>query len=147
MASPSSSPSDRQFRLEQLAPELLKQIFGRLQTPDVLRAELCCRSWRRLLTDPQVSGLLGDVTLELDKLPFTISRNQIDDSYFKTEVERFLPLCRWLTKHQHGFLSVTAIVVGRSSLGQWCRLPSHSTWSLSASAKESAARSSLASAA
>lgn len=37
-----------------LPPELLQQIFGNLEASDLLRAELCCRTWYKFLSTSKV---------------------------------------------------------------------------------------------
>ncbi|KAK9790358.1 hypothetical protein WJX73_005758 [Symbiochloris irregularis] len=86
-----------------LPEELLLLVFKKLPLQTLLRAELCCREWRRLLSSPQArgpwSGLWGHLEIELDKLATRVSRNQSTPSLTPADL---LPTCRWLAAHARG---------------------------------------------
>ncbi|KAK9806008.1 hypothetical protein WJX73_004223 [Symbiochloris irregularis] len=80
-----------------LAPELLATVFKHLELPDLLRAQLCCRSWHAVLSKPQVRGLWGNISIQLDK--FSWDSLVAPDQH---PAARLLPTYRWLQRRAPG---------------------------------------------
>ncbi|KAK9806067.1 hypothetical protein WJX73_010917 [Symbiochloris irregularis] len=97
----------RHSRWDGLQPELLTTIFSRLELRDLLRVELCCRSWRDLLRALQARGLYGSLHVELDKLPLRILQDRV------STIQAFLPLCQFLQAHAPG-------ISGIDFTTEWC---------------------------
>ncbi|KAK9815106.1 hypothetical protein WJX73_007689 [Symbiochloris irregularis] len=85
----------RRPQWDQLAPELLTKVMAHLPFRDKLCAELSCRSWHSVLSDPQ-GGLWGDVHLGIEKLSSTVDRAR-NHGQPGSDLQLFLPMCRWLS--------------------------------------------------
>ncbi|KAK9815017.1 hypothetical protein WJX73_004946 [Symbiochloris irregularis] len=77
------------------------QAWAYVQLGELLHAELCCRSWARVL--PQGSAVWGDLTVELGLLRPRIARGWTPAS----DSQLYLPTCRWLKAHASGIERLT----------------------------------------
>ncbi|KAK9798570.1 hypothetical protein WJX73_010373 [Symbiochloris irregularis] len=87
----------------QLPSELLTEVFKGLSKPDLVRAELCCRSWNQTLKCLQGCKLWGDVCVELDVIIDAVSGQSREKP---SNTQRFLPTCRWFVSHAAGIESL-----------------------------------------
>ncbi|KAK9790568.1 hypothetical protein WJX73_009767 [Symbiochloris irregularis] len=107
----------------ELPPELLAKVFKNLNLLDKLRAELCCRTWYRVLSRPQARNLWGSVTMDLIELPKRICCLPADEEKDRgLEVQSFLPTSRWLRARASAMSSlklVTLACAACSSGNDW----------------------------
>ncbi|KAK9787631.1 hypothetical protein WJX73_008336 [Symbiochloris irregularis] len=90
-----SSCGKSEFHCQALPPEIFYKIFEKLQQSDLLQAELCCRSWYTILSDPQAVGLWGAMKISLDTLPDRIAHpHSRRGAARRLCLEDFVPTCR-----------------------------------------------------
>ncbi|XP_010429860.1 PREDICTED: putative F-box/LRR-repeat protein 23 [Camelina sativa] len=73
IASSSSSSSSSSCNWAELPPELISSILIRLSTVDILKAQMVCRSWRRVSKDPSMWRII-----ELELISEDMCRRAID---------------------------------------------------------------------
>ncbi|KAK9795232.1 hypothetical protein WJX73_008379 [Symbiochloris irregularis] len=96
--------------------ELLTTIFQQLNTKELVRAELCCKTWHSVLSKPQVPGLWGCVEIKLDELPNRLDLPPQDWDEHDVASEMFLPFCQWLQDRAPGLESLHLMTAIESEL-------------------------------
>ncbi|KAK9803732.1 hypothetical protein WJX73_008595 [Symbiochloris irregularis] len=97
----------RRPELKHLPSELVTNIFTRLTFEDKLQAQLCCRSWARLLRVPQAADVWGSVEIHLTDLPSRLAPNRL--AILAKSHTLFQPVCRWLQQRCHGITCLTLL--------------------------------------
>ncbi|KAK9802609.1 hypothetical protein WJX73_001968 [Symbiochloris irregularis] len=105
------APAERWPSWANMPSELLTRVFWHLSTRGKLKAELVCRAWNGVLCNPQVPGLWGNLTVQLDKLHSRIYPKEEADvdcrlRCIPSTPELFAPICRWTRARSPGMESL-----------------------------------------